>query len=100
LGETSVPTAGAWRGGQDITPEVGVTGTPVIDPSSNTLYVVSKSKGPDATFHQRLHALDLASGSEKFGGPVNISATVPGAGGEREGVHRHTKHNRRLRVAA
>jgi hypothetical protein len=80
LGETTVVTAGAWRGGQDITPEVGVTGTPVIDPPSNTIYVVSKSTGPAGTFHQRLHALDLASGNEKFGGPVNISATVVGAG--------------------
>ena len=81
--ETSVP-AGltgnlVGNGNGDITPEVGVTGTPVIDPSTNTLYVVSKSvvaSGP--TFFQRLHAIDLASGSEKFGGPVTISAAVPG----------------------
>ena len=67
--------------GGDIVPEVGVTGTPVIDPSTNTLYVVSKSviaSGP--TFFQRLHAIDLATGNEKFGGPSAISATFPGTG--------------------
>jgi hypothetical protein len=84
-GETSVPSGvpGYLVGGiyGDITPEVGVTGTPVIDPSTNTLYVVSKSviaSGP--TFFQRLHAIDLATGNEKFSGPVTISATYPGTG--------------------
>ena len=82
-GETPVPSGPTGNlvgeGDGDITPEVGVTGTPVIDPSTNTLYVVSKSvvaSGP--TFFQRLHAIDLASGNEKFGGPVAISATVSG----------------------
>ena len=84
-GETSVPSgvSGFLVGGTsgDITPEVGVTGTPVIDPSTNTLYVVSKSvivSGP--TFFQRLHAIDLATGNEKFSGPVPIdqSVTYPG----------------------
>jgi hypothetical protein len=64
-GETSVPSGigglvGANAG--DITPEVGVTGTPVIDPATSILYVVSKSvisSGP--TFFQRLHAIELAS---------------------------------------
>ena len=84
--ETSVPSGignsvGIGKGSGDITPEVGVTGSPVIDPSSQTLYVVSKSvvmSGP--TFFQRLHAIDLASGNEKFSGPVTISATFPGTG--------------------
>src|SRR5207253_3938449 len=56
------------------------TGTPVIDPVSNMLYVVSKSKGPDGTFYQRLHALDLATGDEKLTGPADIAASVPGTG--------------------
>jgi hypothetical protein len=81
-GETSVPSGiggliGSGYG--DITPEVGVTGTPVIDPTTKTLYVVSKSvisSGP--TFLQRLHAIDLTTGNEKFSGPVTISASVPG----------------------
>ena len=79
-GETSVPSGMTGymvgQGDGDITPEVGVTGTPVIDPSTNTLYVVSKSvnaTGP--TFFQRLHAIDLATGNEKFSGPANISGT-------------------------
>ena len=84
-GETSVPSGPSGHlvglGYGDITPEVGVTGTPVIDPSTNTLYVVSKSvivSGP--TFFQRLHAIDLATGNEKFSGPVPIdqSVTYPG----------------------
>jgi hypothetical protein len=79
-GETSVPTADVGSGFQDIQPEIGVTGTPVIDPASNTLYVVSKSEGPVGTFHQRLHALDLTTGNEKFGAPVAISASVSGNG--------------------
>jgi hypothetical protein len=84
-GETSVPsgpTGNLVGGGTgDITPEVGVTGTPVIDPSTNTLYVVSKSvilSGP--TFFQRLHAIDLLTGNEKTGSPVTIAGTYPGTG--------------------
>jgi LysM repeat protein len=65
--------------GTDIIPEVGITGTPVIDPSSGTLYVVSATNEGTA-FVQRLHALDITSGAEKFGGPVVITATVSGTG--------------------
>jgi len=63
----------------DLTPDIGIVGTPVIDPSSNTLYVVARSKN-GTTFHQRLHALDLATGAEKFSGPTDIQATVNGTG--------------------
>jgi len=79
-GEMPVPTADVGNGFMDIQPEIGVTGTPVIDPATSTLYVVSKSEDLTSTFHQRLHALDLASGSEKFAGPKVISASVPGTG--------------------
>ena len=79
-GEVPVPTADVGNGFQDIQPEIGVTGTPVIDPATNTLYVVSKSEGPAGTFHQRLHALDEFTGNEKFSGPVNIAASVAGTG--------------------
>ena len=47
---------------------------------------MSKSEGPTGTFHQRLHALDLATGSEKFSGPVDISASVVGAGYDSSGA--------------
>lgn len=83
-GESAVPAgvAGAPIGTPDITPEVGVTGTPVIDPATKTLYVVSKSWVSSSThFYQRLHAIDLLTGNEKFSGPVTIAATFPGSGG-------------------
>ena len=66
----------------DITPEVGVTGTPVIDPSTKTLYVVSKSmNSAGTTFYQRLHAIDLTTGNERVT-PQDISSSisVPGTG--------------------
>ena len=63
----------------DIDSEVGITGTPVIDLSSNTLYVVATTK-ENGSYFQRLHALDITNGSEKFGGPVVIQAVVPGTG--------------------
>jgi uncharacterized protein (TIGR03437 family) len=62
-----------------ITPELGITGTPVIDPAANTLYVVTMTKERGA-FYQRLHALDISSGGERPGSPVSIQASVPGAG--------------------
>jgi Putative Ig domain len=84
-GETSVPSGPTdylvGEGFGDITPEVGVTGTPVIDPATNMLFVVSKSvisSGP--TFFQRLHAIDLLSGNEKTSSPVTIAGTYPGTG--------------------
>jgi hypothetical protein len=84
-GETSVPSSGSGAlvgaGTGDIAPEVGILGTPVIDPATNTLYAVTKSviaSGP--TFYQRLHAIDLLTGNEKFSGPVLIAGTYPGTG--------------------
>jgi hypothetical protein len=71
----------------DINTQIGITGTPVIDPATGTLYVVAKTKGATGCsappcYFQRLHALDLATGNEKFGGPADISPaiTVPGSG--------------------
>ena len=79
--ETSVPWKNVGGGDGDIQPEVGVTGTPVIDPSSDTIYVVSKSENvTTSTFYQRLHALDLATGNEKFSAPELIQASVLGVG--------------------
>jgi uncharacterized protein (TIGR03437 family) len=62
-----------------IAPELGITGTPVIDPSTNTLYVVAMTKRDNLIFH-RLHALDVRSGAERPGSPVSIAASVPGTG--------------------
>jgi hypothetical protein len=61
----------------DITPDIGIVGTPVIDPNTKTIYVVSKSKN-GSSFHQRLHALSLTDGSEKFNGPQEIAFTSGG----------------------
>ena len=65
----------------DLIPEIGITSTPVIDLSSNTIYVVAKTKdSTNDTYHFNLHALDITSGEEKFAGPVEITASVPGSG--------------------
>lgn len=89
-GETSVTWNDVGYCFGDIYPEVGVTGTPVIDASSNTIYLVSASESNPSNsgncisskgnFYHRLHALDLFSGNEKFSGPVTIAAQVPGTG--------------------
>ncbi|HLY17952.1 MAG TPA: hypothetical protein VKR61_12055, partial [Bryobacteraceae bacterium] len=63
----------------DLIPEIGISGTPVIDTTAGTLYVVANTK-ENGQFFQRLHALDITTGSEKFGGPAVITATVPGTG--------------------
>ena len=64
-----------------ISPEVGITSTPVIDTASRTIYVLARTeeKGADGTvrYYQRLHALDLATGAERPGSPVVIRGSVP-----------------------
>jgi hypothetical protein len=78
VGETTVSSADVSCG--DLSPEIGITSTPVIDPSTNTLYAEAKSKLMDGTFIHRLHALDITSGNEMAGSPVAITASVPGTG--------------------
>jgi hypothetical protein len=70
------------RGCSQVTPEIGITSTPVIDRSrgpNGAIYVVAMSK-TGSTYFQRLHALDLATGAELFGGPKTIQASFPGSG--------------------
>lgn len=58
----------------DLTPQIGITSTPVIDPASQTIYVVAKTKNTiNNTYHFTLHALDLLSGTERSTSPVEIS---------------------------
>ncbi len=67
-------------------PIYGITGTPVIDPSTNTLYLIARTFENGKNF-QRLHAIDITSGEEKFSGPVAIAAAVPGGGlGSKKGM--------------
>jgi len=60
-----------------ISPEIGITGTPVIDPSSKTVYVVATTVESGVVKH-KLHALGLRTGAEKYGGPVTISGAYGG----------------------
>jgi outer membrane protein assembly factor BamB len=83
-GETTSDDHGCGQ----ITPEIGVTATPVIDTGSGqhgTIYVVAMSKDGTGNYHQRLHALDATTGAEKFGGPQNIQASFPGTGDNSSG---------------
>ena len=71
------------RGCSQVSPEIGVTSTPVIDRTAGTngtLYVVAMSKDASSKYHQRLHALDLVTGAELQSGPAEIQATYPSAG--------------------
>jgi hypothetical protein len=71
------------HGCSQISPEIGIPDTPVIDHQrgpNGAMYLVAMSKDSGGNYHQRLHALDLVTGAELFGGPVEIKATYPGSG--------------------
>jgi len=80
-GAASGSTAIPWQdtGSPDVAPTIGITGTPVIDATTNIMYVVSNTKENGAYF-SRLHAIDITSGAERSGSPVEIKATVAGTG--------------------
>jgi hypothetical protein len=68
-----------------VTPEIGITGTPAIDlqaGANGVIFAVAQSQDASHAFHHRLHALDLVTLTERSGSPVNIAATYPGAGAE------------------
>jgi hypothetical protein len=76
-------TPGGTQGCNDLTPQLGITATPVIDRRSGphgTIYLVAMTKDAAGNYFQRLHALDLVTGVEEFGGPKDIVATYPGTG--------------------
>jgi len=78
-GETPSDSLGCFQ----ISPTIGVTATPVIDRSrgpNGAMYVVGMSKDAGGAYHQRIHALDVATGAELFGGPTEITASYPGTG--------------------
>ena len=67
----------------NITTEVGVTGTPVIDPTTGTIYVgafTRETTGSSTNWIHRIHALDMTTGSERSYSPVVVAGSVPGTG--------------------
>jgi hypothetical protein len=71
------------HGCSQITPEIGITDTPVIDRGYGTnggVFLVAMSKDAHGAYHQRLHALDLTTGAELTGSPSEIQAAYPGTG--------------------
>jgi hypothetical protein len=80
-GETTSDTRGCGQ----VSPEIGITATPVIDRTRNAIYVIAMSKNASGSYFQRLHALNLSTGAELFAGPQDITATYPGTGDNSSG---------------
>lgn len=75
-GETSSDDRGCGQ----VTPEIGITSTPTIDRTRNAMYLIAVSKTSGGSYVHRIHALDLNTGKELFGGPTTVTATYPGTG--------------------
>ena len=80
-GETSSDDRGCGQ----VTPEIGITSTPVIDRTRNAIYLIAVSKTSGGSYIHRIHALDLTTGAELFGGPTTIAASYPGSGANSSG---------------
>ncbi len=68
-----------------VTPEIGITATPVIDlqaGSHGMIYAIAQSRDVSLRYHHRLHALDLPTLTEQLAGPVEIQAAFAGRGAE------------------
>jgi outer membrane protein assembly factor BamB len=86
LGAGEVPSDPHNCGG--ITPEIGITATPVIDRAqgpNGRIFFVAMTRDASGGYHQRLHALDLALGSEATSGPTEIAGRFPGTGDNSQG---------------
>jgi len=81
----STVNSSADLGCGDLVPEIGITGTPVIDTSTGTIYLVAKSK-VGGNIVQYIHAIDVVTSLEKFNGPVAIQASVPGSASDGNGT--------------
>jgi hypothetical protein len=78
-------TASDDRGCGQVTPQIGITSTPVIDlhaGSHGVIYLVGMSKDGSGNYFQRLHALDITTGAEISGSPVTVQATYPNQNGQ------------------
>lgn len=83
-GETTSDTHGCGQ----VSPEIGITSTPVIDRTrgpNGAIYVVAMSKNSSGSYFHRLYALDVTTGAQLFGGPHTITATYPGTGDHSSG---------------
>ncbi len=87
---TPVPSSDIFTryANHDIDPQVGITSTPVIDPTTNILYVVAMTK-ENGQYFQRIHAIDVTTGAEKAGSPLAIQASVSGTGADSSGGQVH-----------
>ena len=88
IGPVPCGTDGKTQISCGVYPYYGITGTPVIDPQTGTMYLVARTYNKKtAVGYQTLHALDIGTGAEKFGGPVSVQGSVPGTGaGSKNGI--------------
>jgi hypothetical protein len=73
----SIVNSSSDLGCSDMVPTIGISGTPVIDTSTGTMYLVATSK-VNGSVVQYFHALNVTTLAESFGGPVLIQASAAG----------------------